>query len=132
MAETNLISWTPQGNIPSIEPNYLMYKQSYQPLQSWFEEAQSLKPYSLSREEWLAERLRFAVIILRNSVDIDPEIRGGVPVLKNTRIPISQIIAEVADDSKISDIADDFNLDINILANLFEGIAIHLDRPFNR
>jgi uncharacterized protein (DUF433 family) len=71
-------------------------------------------------------------MILHDSVETDPEIRGGVPVIKGTRIPVSQILAEVAEDEKISAIADDFNLDVNTLMKLFEGMAIHLDRPFRK
>jgi len=87
---------------------------------------------SVRREQWMAERLRSAALLLRQCVTIDPEIRGGVPVLKGTRVPIAQIIAELADDARASEIADDLDLDESLIDNLLEGIAIHLDRPYFR
>ena len=102
------------------------------PLQKWFRDLKVPKSRGLRHEQWIAERLRFAVIMLRESVTLDPEIRGGVPVLKGTRVPIAQLLAEIADDASVSEIADDLDLDVGLIVKLLEGIAIHLDRPFFR
>jgi uncharacterized protein (DUF433 family) len=123
------LGWT-KKNIPS-QVDYLSSKPSSQSLQPWFNLSYP-KSIAYARDEWIAVRLHFAAMILRDSVEIDPAIRGGVPVLKGTRIPVSQILAEIAEDFSISEIADDFNLDFDILVNLFEGMSIHLDRPFHR
>jgi uncharacterized protein (DUF433 family) len=79
-----------------------------------------------------ARRMHEAVVMLRNSVEINPQKHGGVPVLKGTRITIAQVIAELADDLSLSEIADDLGLDEMQLRCFLEGMAIHLDRPFVR
>ncbi|MGO8751666.1 MAG: DUF433 domain-containing protein [Thermoguttaceae bacterium] len=80
----------------------------------------------------LARRLREAVVMLQNSVEINPQKRGGVPVLKGTRVTIAQVIAELSDDLSLSEIADDLGLDEMQSRCFLEGMAIHLDRPFVR
>lgn len=90
------------------------------------------KNRALRHEEWIVERLRFAAIMLRDSVTIDAEIRGGVPVLKGTRVPVAQVLAEIADNATISEIADDLDLEQEVIVKLLEGMAIHLDHPFFR
>jgi uncharacterized protein (DUF433 family) len=101
-------------------------------LQAWFAEGTVLKNWALRHEEWIAERLRFAAMMLRGSVTIDAEIRGGVPVLRGTRVPVAQILAEIAGDARVSEIADDLDLDMEVVVKVLEGMAIHLDRPFFR
>lgn len=100
--------------------------------QQWFKAPNVPKLRGIRDEQWIEERLRFAVSVLRESVTVDPDIRGGVPVLKGTRIPVSQILAEIADDASVSEIAQDLDLDAELLVKLLEGMAIHLDRPFLR
>ncbi|MGA2063110.1 MAG: DUF433 domain-containing protein, partial [Thermoguttaceae bacterium] len=122
----NLLSYKPERyTLNPIETRH-------QSFQNWFNESRTPKPITHVYEEWVVERIIYATMILHDSVETDPEIRGGVPVIKGTRIPVSQILAEVAEDEKISAIADDFNLDVNTLMKLFEGMAIHLDRPFRK
>lgn len=88
------------------------------------------KPRGLRYETWIAERLRCATIMLRDTIDIDPEKRGGVPVVKGTRVPVATILAELAEDATISSVADDRALDATVLQKILQGIAIHLDRSF--
>ena len=98
----------------------------------WIEELSVFKSRELRHEQWIAERLRFAATVLRESVTIDPDIRGGVPVLKGTRVPIAQIVAEICEDASLSEIAEDLDLDVGLIVKALEGMAIHLDRPFFR
>lgn len=84
----------------------------------------------LRHEEWFAERLRVAITALRDCIVVSPRVRGGVPVLKGTRVPISQILAELAEDQRVSDVAEDLQLDGDAIRRLLEGIAGYLDRPF--
>jgi len=79
----------------------------------------------------ILERLRSALPMLAGSVEIDAEIRSGVPVLKNTRFPISHLFAEIANDSKISEIVEEWDLDISLIKQLLIGLSICLDRPFS-
>jgi len=90
------------------------------------------KSLGLRYETWIAERLRCAATMLRDTIDIDPEKRGGVPLVKETRVPVATILAELAEDVTVTDIADDLDLDSAILRKILKGIAIHLDRPFLR
>ena len=48
--------------------------------------------------------------IFKGSVEIDPQRRGGQPVLKGTRFPISQIISQMAADA-VKDFIDEFDYD---------------------
>jgi len=68
--------------------------------------------------------------MLRDSIDIDLEKRGGVPVVHGTRVPVATILAELAEDATLGEIADALDLDANVLRTMIQGIAIHLDRPF--
>ena len=86
----------------------------------------------LRHETWIAERLRYAATVLRDSIDIDPEKRGSVPVVRGTRVAVATILAELAEDATLSGIADDLDLDFTVLRKILQGIAIHLDRPFLR
>jgi uncharacterized protein (DUF433 family) len=81
----------------------------------------------LAPESWLAERARQALAMLRDTVEIDPDIMGGVPVLKGTRFPIPQLIAEIADGRSVDNLASTFSLDRNQIENFLHGLAIHLD-----
>jgi uncharacterized protein (DUF433 family) len=90
------------------------------------------KSLGLRHETWIAERLRYAATVLRDSIDIDPEKRGSVPVVRGTRVAVATILAELAEDATLSGIADDLDLDFTVLRKILQGIAIHLDRPFLR
>lgn len=64
------------------------------------------------------------------AIDIDPETRSGVPVLKGTRFPVSHLLAEIANDRRIGEIANDWDLDIGLIKEFIQGLAISLDRPY--
>lgn len=59
---------------------------------------------------------------------IDPDIRGGVPVLKGTRFTIAQVFAELAEGRSVTEIAKAFRLDEEQLKKVLNGFAIYLDR----
>jgi uncharacterized protein (DUF433 family) len=90
----------------------------------------SQSPRLAQHETWIAERLRCAATMLRDSVDIDLEKRGGIPVVRGTRVPVATILAELAEDARLGEIAVDLDLDASVLRAIIHGIAIHLDRPF--
>ena len=58
------------------------------------------------------------------AVVVDPMIRSGQPVLKGTRMPISIILAELADGGSVDTLAEDRDLDKEMLKELLEGLAI--------
>lgn len=83
-------------------------------------------------DAWSVGRLWAGQVLLNGAVEINPSIRGGVPVFRGTRIPIAQMIAEVADGRGIAELADAFDLDVEQLKSLFDGLAITFDRSFVR
>lgn len=83
----------------------------------------------IRKDEWLSQKLDFAMTTLNELVEIDPDIRGGIPVVRGTRIPVARILAEIAADSRLSEIADDFGIDCDTLKKLLDGIATKVDRP---
>jgi uncharacterized protein (DUF433 family) len=80
-------------------------------------------------EEWLAFRWKCAALALRDSVEIDSRKRGGIPVVRGTRFTISQLLAEIADDRSLSEIANELELDLVLLEQFLRGLSICLDRP---
>ena len=85
----------------------------------------------LSKEDWLAERSQWATSVLRDSVEVDPNKRSGVPVLKGTRFTIAQLFAEIAEGRSIVEIAEDFELDLDTIKSLLQGFSTHLDHPMS-
>ena len=86
----------------------------------------------LSNEEWLGYRARHAIIMLRECTETNPKKCGGVPVLRGTRFTLAQVLAELADGRDVREIADDFDLQIELLKGFLQGLAICLDRPTAR
>jgi len=82
-----------------------------------------------TEEEWLAERAKHALLLLRESVEVNPGKHGGIPVLRGTRFTVSQLFAEMSEGRGIIDIAADFELDPDLLRKLLEGFSVHFDRP---
>ena len=102
-------------------------------LTDWLPDNRPLpKAIPLRLEQWLAERLRHSITLLRSSVAVHPDVMGSVPVLHGTRVTVAQILAEIADDACISEIADDLDIDSTLIVNLLQGMAVQFDRPFFR
>lgn len=83
-----------------------------------------------AEEQLLAERLALAVRLVGDSVEINSVVRSGVPVLRGTRFPLSQVLAELAAGRTIGEISDDWELDKTTIVAFLEGLSIQLDRPF--
>jgi uncharacterized protein (DUF433 family) len=98
----------------------------------WFKDPELVRRISVTPDEWFVEKLRQGTAMLRNCIDIDPDVRGGVPVIKDTRIPVSRILAELADGLSIEEVADDFEIDPELLKNLLDGMASCVGRPFHK
>jgi len=87
-------------------------------------------PFHWTKAEQLQKRLEYGLTELIEVVEIQPEIRGGVPVLKGTRIPVAKILAELTEDMTLTDIAKDYNINVQQVRMFIEGLAILLDRSF--
>jgi uncharacterized protein (DUF433 family) len=83
-------------------------------------------------EQWSVIRLWVSETMLHEAVDVNPKLRNGVPVLRDTRITIAQLIGEVADGRSTIELAEAFDLDSEVLRRFFEGLAIQFDRSFLR
>ncbi len=83
-------------------------------------------------EVWMTNRLRLSAQQLREVVTIDPDIRGGVPVLSGTRISIAQIFIEISEGESIVEMSNEYGIGISVLKALFEGMATHFDQPMIR
>lgn len=79
--------------------------------------------------QWFIECQLHGVEMLRATVNIDKDIRGGIPVLQGTRFPVSQLIAELADTSAPDEIADNFDLNADQIRAFLDGFALLLDKP---
>jgi uncharacterized protein (DUF433 family) len=94
-----------------------------------FLEQEMATDLQIASEEWIASRMKYAMQVLREYVEIDVLKRGGVPVLKGTRFTVAQLLAELAEGRSTSEIAEDFELEGEVIKNVLENLAILLDRP---
>ncbi len=85
-------------------------------------------PFQSLMSTQLKQRLEYGLRELSDVVEIRHEIRGGVPVLKGTRIPVAKILAELGEDMTLTEIAEDYNINIQQVKVFIEGLAILLDR----
>ena len=86
-----------------------------------------------SSVEWpKEERLTQAMESLNNCVEVHADIRGGVPVIKGTRITAARVLAEVADGYSIGEIAEDLDLQESLLAEFMDGLSSYLNRPLRK
>ncbi len=82
-------------------------------------------------EQWLTARIQQATRDLGECVEWNPNKVGGVPVLKGTRISVAQILAEIGEGQSAEEVADDFELDVNLVKKLVQGLAVCLDRTIS-
>ena len=80
----------------------------------------------------LRRRLEYAARILENSIEISNETRGGVPVVRGTRMPVSRVLAELADNVRIEEFGEDYEIDVAKLKELLQGLSVYLDRPLRK
>ena len=78
--------------------------------------------------ERTVEQVRRALIAARDCIEASPTKLGGIPVLRGTRFSVAQLFAEMADGDSVSEIADNFELDVNQIAKLLHALSMYLDR----
>jgi uncharacterized protein (DUF433 family) len=84
---------------------------------------------SWSDEEWVAYRLLQANLMLPDCIEVNPEKRGGIPVIKGTRFTASQALAEIADGRSLKQLCKRFELESATVATFLRALSIYLDRP---
>jgi len=95
-----------------------------------FEPVHSREPHP--SEAVFSLRLLTASRMLRSTIEIDPAKRSGTLLVRGTRFPVSQFVAELAEGSTVSDVATDYDLSPDVLRSFLQGLAIYLDRPVER
>lgn len=56
--------------------------------------------------------------------------RGGLPCLRGTRFTISQVLAELADGCCIAELAEDFDLDVDMIEAALRELALTYERSW--
>lgn len=65
-----------------------------------------------------------------NEIEVDEKKLGGMPVINDTRIPVSLIIACFKDEMTIKDICDEYRLTENDVEKAMEYVIEILDIPY--
>jgi uncharacterized protein (DUF433 family) len=94
----------------------------------WLPFVKSVSVRRVELEQWFSECVFWAHEALRNSVEIDPNRRGGIPVLKGTRFTVGQTLAELADSAGVPEVASQFDLDEDVIRELLYGLALLADK----
>lgn len=81
---------------------------------------------------WFNECVENGYSILQKTVDVDPEIRGGTPVLKGTGFTVAQTLAELAEGCGVGDLANGFDLEPESIRNMLFALSLLLQRPCQR
>ncbi len=79
--------------------------------------------------EWIGIQLHTAMVVSRELVVSNPQILSGVPVLRGTRFSVARVLVELSEDVSISELADDYELDLGVLRRLLQCLSMYLDRP---
>jgi hypothetical protein len=82
----------------------------------------------LRTERWVAECVANGYQTLSVSLTIDPEIRGGVPVLKGTRLTAAQALAEIAETAAVAEFANEET----VVRDMLFGLSLILHRSCAR
>ena len=72
----------------------------------------------------LTREVREVCSSLIEFVEIDPNRACGRPVLRGTRFPIDQLIAEIAQTHGVREVAEDFDLDYQKVKRFLEVLSI--------
>jgi uncharacterized protein (DUF433 family) len=96
---------------------------------TWLTLLNSVNARSARLQEWYSECALWGHEALQNAVEIDPNRRGGIPVLKGTRFTVGQALAELADSAGVPEVAGRFDLDEELIRGLLYGLALLADKP---
>ena len=80
-------------------------------------------------EDALAYRLLYANMLLPECVEVNPNKRGGIPVIRGTRFTAAQVLAEIADGRSVAELCETFEIDAETVTEFLQALSIYLDRP---
>lgn len=69
-----------------------------------------------------------ALIMMEDSVYVGTDRRGGVPVLKCTRVKVAQVLAEIADGRSVNEVCEDMRLNVRDVRRVLYALSIALDQ----
>jgi uncharacterized protein (DUF433 family) len=82
--------------------------------------------------EWSIECALASADLMRECVVVDPEIRGGRPVLLGTGFTVAQTLAELADSSGVEEVADNFSLNTETIRKLLNALSLRFEQSWVR
>lgn len=68
------------------------------------------------------------ITTLRKHISVDPEVRGGEPCLRGSRIPVAMLFAELLNDWDIDDVADELGVDKARLKVMYEAVVAAMEK----
>ena len=77
------------------------------------------------------QRIKFAIQQLTETVYVGQDMRGGVPVFKGTRYPVSSLLAELTEGGTLKELSEDYDLDVDVIKKVVGSLSILLDIPWN-
>lgn len=83
----------------------------------------------LTEQSLLVQRLYIGMQMLQESVDIDPDKRHGIPVLKGTRFKAGQVLAQLADGDSVESLARELRLNQQTIVDFLHSLAILINQP---
>ncbi len=99
----------------------------------WARSAGLIKPRQhWDATEWYIECQMHGLETIGQATEIDPERRGGLPVLRGTGFTVAQLLAELSETSGVEELAEDFNLDPDLIRGLLNGLSLMFQRPHKK
>jgi len=96
----------------------------------WVKDIGVHHPHAEAIEEWYVQCAYHGLISLGQCVEVDPKRRGGVPVLRATRITVAEALGEIAESGSIQDVADNFDIELENLKCLLNSLSLLLNHPY--
>jgi uncharacterized protein (DUF433 family) len=82
--------------------------------------------------EWSVECAAVGSVMMHDCVTADPDIRGGRLVLLGTGFTIAQTLAELASSNGVEEVADEFDLDPEIIRKFLSGMSLLFERSWSK
>ena len=96
----------------------------------WARQISFLRPTHQRALAWYLECNLLGNKLLHDVVQINPRRAGGVPVLAGTRFTVAQTLAELAESTGVSEVADNYDLNPETIREMLNGLSLILMRPF--
>lgn len=95
----------------------------------WGKAFRDLAHRRLHTQQWFIECVANGYDTLTQSVVMDPNIRGGLAVLRGTGFTVSQALAELAETGGVTVFAEEFDIDPKVVMEMLGGLSLIFQRP---